>query len=257
MTTTPADKSWWAARITPQPLPAETPAVAEILHQTSSGAAAFQARLEDGRTVWVKALGNPQGDQVLTTEWVCSQTGRALGFSVAESLIVHLPEPFHHHPLGDPRGHRMRSGPAYATLHLPHAVEINSLRHEKNPDTQSGLAALWEIFLGGDEQWLATPHPHPRLVSFDHSLWLTRGEGDWDATLLHRLADHFWAPPGQPASSHQQVLQALQAISAEEILAILNQVPLQWKTSNQDLAALGWFTSHRIHRLARRMEAAQ
>lgn len=182
---------WWDTRVSPHPL-ASRPAVKDILHQSTSGAAAFLAELDDDALVWVKALGNPQGDQVLVTEHVCAEVGRLLGARVVDSLIVDLPDAFGGTQFEDPQGYRMRSGPAYATRHITAAVESWAApSSETSPEVIAGICALWDLFLGRDAQWLYPPQATDP-VSFDHSLWLTRGEGDWDKGLLLDLADAPW-----------------------------------------------------------------
>lgn len=246
---------WWDTQVSPRPI-ADRPAVKDILHQSTSGAAAFLAALDDDSLVWVKALGNPQGDQVLVTEHVCAEVGRLLGARVADSPIVDLPEEFDGTTFGDPQGYRMRSGPAYATRHIPAAVESwAALSLESTPEVVAGLCALWDLFLGGDAQWLYPPQ-NTDPVSFDHSLWLTRGEGDWDRTLLQDLAQAPWdfpePTPQLTPQAVQDVAGRLLALSPSAVLEVLNSTPLQW-CERDDLAALGWFIHYRAEDVAGRL----
>lgn len=254
----PDHREWWLENFAPAP-PGARSTVQKIIHQSGSGAAAFLADLDDGSRVWVKALGNPQGDQVLPTEYICSQVGRHLGASVAESLIVELPAQYHRQSFHDPHLHRMVSGPAYATKHLGLHLESDSLLRGGAPDAVlAGLCALWDLFIGGDEQWLYTPFRPNGLVSFDHSLWLTRGEGDWDADVLADLVDL----PSPLQDLHRSlsaeavgaVQASLRSLTPSTTLAILNTVPVEWYEQPRDLATMGWFIHCRLEAVAERLE---
>lgn len=258
---TPNEEQWWTDRVTTPPAIRNRPAVTNILYQSQSGSGAFLARLDDGGTAWTKALGNPQGDQALVTEFVCTEVGRLLGASVVDSMIVQLPPEFDGHSLEDAQGHTMRAGPAYASRHLGFTLETDSIAHGGGPDSViAGLSAMWDLLLGDDEQWLYTPFDEQMrgLISFDHSLWLARGPGDWDSAMLRRVADQPWpldtSDAPLAAEAVATIVTQLRALRSEDILSLVSAVPVDWKVSTTDLATLGWFIWRRRESVARRVE---
>lgn len=256
---TPKGQEWWKARVKPTSLE-DVPQVQDIIYQSGSGSCAFLARLSNDELAWIKALGNPQGDQALATELVCSHIGSTLGVSVVDSFVVNIPQHFQGRSLEDPSHHTIMAGPAYASRHIGFSIETDSLAHGgASQDVLAGLCLLWDLLLGGDEQWLYTPFAAEGLVSFDHSLWLTRGEGDWDTEVLQKLADRPWPLESLEASLPHETVQLLasrlRTLEAQEILEVLNEVPVEWDVPGEDLATLGWFIYRRRQPVAERLEA--
>lgn len=258
----PADPEWWSGRIHPSPVPPGTAEISRIRYQSPSGSCAFFAELDDGSAAWIKALGNPQGDQVLVTELVCTGIGRLVGASVVDSLVVHLPARFQNRSFDDPRGHSMRAGPAYASRHLGVTLETDSAESGgAAPDVLAGLAALWDLLLGDDEQWLYAPLDESLngLFSFDHSLWLDRGPGDWDTAALRTFVDVPAPlpslPDSLPAEAIDRAVSRIRGLRAEDVLGVLNAVPVDWDVPTEDLETLGWLIWRRREPVARRLEA--
>ncbi len=155
----------------------------------------------------------------------------------------------------------MTAGPAYATRHLGFHIESDSLLAGGAPDdVLAGLCGLWDLFLGDDEQWLYTPFDLKGLVSFDHSLWLTRGEGDWNVEVLEKLVD----TPNPfsdvlitlSSGARSKVAHSLRQLQPTTTLEIINSTPVQWYQDPAEPAALGWFIHQRLGGVARRTEEA-
>ncbi|NLS09144.1 hypothetical protein HGQ17_03810 [Nesterenkonia sp. MY13] len=257
--TSPHERQWWSGRITQQALPATSPRVTSIVHQSASGSCAFLAEATDGHHYWVKARGNPQGDQTLLTEYVCSKVGQLISAEVVSSRLVQLPEEFDNRNFQDPQGHLMRSGPAYGSLHIRYAWEgYESFREAAPRETLPGLFAMWDLLLGNDEQWLWAPFDQRTVLSFDHSLWLDRGESDWDSHILKRLVDQPWPMDPQPDYLHpesaQPIADNLWHLGSGQILDLLCSVPLEWNVMVEELETLGWFLYRRKDGTARRLE---
>lgn len=259
---TPKSQQWWAERVKTVFPVHDVPHVQDIIYQSGSGSCAFLARLSNDELAWSKALGNPQGDQTLATELICSHIGSKLGVSVVDSFVVDIPQHFQGRSLEDPSHHTIMAGPAYASRHISFGIETDSLVHGgASQDVLAGLCLLWDLLLGGDEQWLYTPFAAEGLVSFDHSLWLTRGEGDWDTEVLQQLADRPWPLESLRTSLAPQAIQLLatrlRTLEAQKILEVLHEVPVEWGVPVEDLATLGWFIYRRRQPVAERLEAMQ
>lgn len=204
---------------------------------------------DDRKSYWIKALGNPQGDQILVTEAVVSGVGRLIGAPVRPTALIQIPSGFD----GDKYGPaRFRTGVAHGSLHLENAEErdeIVYLRRDGNPQRRATLAALWDLCMGSDPQWLYDQAGDYRLWSFDHGFWLGGDGGDWNAQMLRRLLHRDWSwsedLQGMDPGSLIECAGRLDTISAEEILAVLAGVPTEWGTSDQDLETLGWFLFNR------------
>lgn len=256
---------WWRGRIS-RPKSTDLtalPIVAAKLRQATTGCAPFQAPLQDGRVVWVKAMGNPQGNQALTTEFVVASVGRLLGLSVAEPIIVHLPAVLAGMVRDHPEAPILQSGPAFASAHIADAeekYEFTAAHKDDNPRRHVGIWALWELFLGDDAQWIYSMSDDESTYSFDHSLWLGRHEADWDRQFLTQEVHSAWETFTTDTSYFdptevRRIAQALRGLTPEEILEILLQVPVEWGTSTSDLEALGWFLAARRFHVADHLDA--
>lgn len=156
----------------------------------------------------------------------------------------------------------MVAGPAHASIHLGFSIEPDSVRFGgATPEILAGLYSLWDLLLGADEQWLYAPFSKVGLLSFDHSLWLDRGPGDWNADILSGLVHTPWPIEESGAPTTQQAFNGaaanLRKLMSQQILEVLRCVPVEWNVPIEDLEALGWFIYCRREAVAQRLEVLQ
>lgn len=240
-----------------------TPAItlrAPIRRATSSGAGAFLALGDDGNQYWVKVPGNPQGNQVLVNEVIVEEIGRRIGAPVRERILVSIPPgltQWNDFPVP------VSTSPliAHGSLHVPSAEDSDKLqytRRDGNAQRQASLLALWDLCVGEDPQWLYETTAAYSIWSYDHGLWFTTGEGDWDEGVLQRIVALNGLPSGAlplglDSAEFARVAQQLEQLSADDLLAAMAAVPVEWGSSDHDLESMAWFIFSRREAVASRM----
>ncbi|MGX5772672.1 hypothetical protein ACWKWN_18165 [Microbacterium trichothecenolyticum] len=230
----------------------------------SSGAGAFLGLADDGRQYWVKVPGNPQGNQVLTNEVIVGEVGRVLGAPVRERVLVTVP-PAVSGWTEFPVRYSGFAITAHGSHHVPGAVDDDELRYTKRDDNarrQAAIVGLWDLCLGEDPQWLYETGAAYSMWSYDHGLWFTSGEGDWDEAVLERLVATDGSLPKLPAGVNRErmreVADAIENLTPELLLSVVSEVPVEWGTDDRDLEAMAWFLFARRSPVAKRLrERAQ
>ncbi len=225
----------------------------------SSGAGAFLGLADDGRQYWVKVPGNPQGNQVLTNEVIVGELGLILDAPVRERTLVWVPlgvSAWSEFPV---RG-VTDAIVAHASHHVPGAVDDDEMRYTKRDDNarrQAAMAGLWDLCVGEDPQWLYETGAAYSMWSYDHGLWFTTGEGDWDASVLQRLVDVDSALSVLPAGISRErlrgVADAIENLSPDVLLSVVSAVPVEWGTDDGDLETMAWFLYSRRKPVAERL----
>ncbi|MBA8920409.1 hypothetical protein [Nesterenkonia jeotgali] len=257
----PADRAWWIGRLQRATVTSCEDHVVAVLGRTYSGSGVLKVLSSTGEVEWVKAMGNAQGNQALTTERVVSGISDHLKLPAVDSHIIHIPGAFQGFEMDQWGQYRVVAGPAHASKHVEGAREGDSMKYrdrDSNAQRQAGIFAMWDLFLGQDEQWIYDTSKDYSIWSFDHSLWLTRGEGDWNEELLTRLDSREWQPYVTPAgldpSALMQYAERLRRIEPAELIQVMNSVPVEWGTTDSDLEALAWFIYRRSSEVADRLE---
>jgi len=112
--------------------------------------------------------------------------------------------------------------------------------------------------MGGDPQWLFDLANEYSTWSFDHGLWLG-GDGYWTRDSLERSCDLEW--PWQETLSgldrrvFSDFADRTAALTAQEILSAISEVPVEWGTPDSELEALAWFIYYRRTATAQRLRA--
>ncbi|MBD8023463.1 hypothetical protein [Microbacterium gallinarum] len=203
--------------------------------------------------------GNHQGNQVLTNEVIVGEVGELLGAPVRERVLVVVPPAVCAWADFPVRG---VSGPlvAHASHHVTGAVDDDELRYTKRDDNarrQAAMAGLWDLCVGEDPQWLYETSAAYSVWSYDHGLWFTTGEGDWDETILERLIDTDSTIPRLPAGINLdrlvEVADVINQLSPEQLLTVMSAVPVEWGTDDRDLEAMAWFLYSRRRPVAERL----
>lgn len=221
--TTPRDLTWWHGRLAGSRIVEPADTVMTVLFATDSGCSTFRAMTESGDIYWVEAMGNGQDDQTLVTEQVVAGIGTVMGLCVRPECVLRVPENLAGQVLEN--DYRLRAGLAHGSAHLEAAEEVGSFEHrhtDHNAQRQVDIYGLWDLFLGQDEQWLCDQAGDYSIWSFDHSLWLARGGGDWDEETLIRLVDVPWpampSPTGLDQAAFHDVARRMLHITPEQSL---------------------------------------
>lgn len=234
---------------------------APIRRAQSSGAGAFLGIADDGRQYWFKVPENPQGNHVLANEVIVERVGSLIGAPVcSRSLAWVTPTAmaWEEYPV------RAASRPvvAHASAHVMGAVDDDVLGHTRSDDNarrQASLLALWDLCVGEDEQWLYEAARSSSVWSYDHGLWFTTGEGNWDREVLGRLVDLNGAFPNPPKGLStkrlMEVADRIEAISRDELLRAVSEVPVEWGIADCDLEAMAWLIYRRAPGVAARTRA--
>lgn len=250
----------WRGRLTGRDAPRAAVTIrAPRRRALSSGAGAFLGLGSDGQQYWVKVPGNGQGDQVLVNEVIVGEIGRLIGAPVRERVLALVPPSvttWSEFPVA--------ASPialvAHASLHVPDAVDDDDLRYVKRDDNarrQAAIAALWDLCLGEDPQWLYETAAAYSIWSYDHGLWFTTGEGDWNESILERLVTVDGSmrslPRGLDREELGQVAERIAALSVDDLLSVVSAVPVEWGTDDGNLEAMAWFLYHRRAPVATRL----
>jgi hypothetical protein len=142
--------------------------------QPSSGSRAFPVLASDGCRWYVKVLNNPQGGQVLVTEYLVSAVGGLIDAPVCEVRPIAISEDFAGYQV--PNGPRLDVGIANASLAIADVAEMRPvLLHREGDDNacrHAGIYALFDWCWGDDPQWLAVETDDHRVYSHDHGFYL-------------------------------------------------------------------------------------
>lgn len=108
-----------------------------------------------------------------------------------------------------------------------------------------------------DPQWLYETSAADAIWSYDHGLWFTTGEGDWDEAVLRGLVDVIATLPDEPRGLDPARLHSMADgvldLSPEALLSVMSAVPVEWGTDDRDLAAMAWFLYRRRGPVADRL----
>lgn len=230
------------------------------LKRSDSGSRAFLGLADDQREYWIKGSNNPQGPRSLIAEMVAHSVARLLDAPVPETALVSVPEgikwylepglPLHH-------------GLAHGSLNISDVIEHDEWgqfsSRDDNRRRSASLVALWDLCLGVDPQWLYQAHADFSVWSFDHGMWLA-GEADWTLGSLRRIGTSPWLYDIDPGVASREGLRdaadRMEALTLQHLQAIVEQVPLEWETSEDELSELASILYVRTEGVAQRLRSA-
>lgn len=229
--------------------------------QPNSGSQAFPVLASDGGRWYVKAPNNPQGDQILVTEYLVSQVGALIGAPVCTVRPIEIPSDLERFQVVN--GPELRTGIGSASQAIPDAVEIRPHLLYRNEDDNArrhaGVFALFDWCWGDDQQWLAVETDEHRLYSHDHGYYFPPGGQNWTPADLEANVDqpHELNLPadGLDVDELARLADALDGLAASDVGAILESVPDEWRVSDEDLEALGKYLQNRAPAVASRLRA--
>lgn len=216
----------------------------------TGGSGSFQARCSDGRRWWVKPLNNCQGSpRVVVNEFIVGRLGLLIGAPVCEVDVVRIgPD---HVGWEFRAGHQLEEGLASGSRDVEGAHEAHQLDHRNQDDNQRrhvGAFALYDWCWGADPQWLFEAPAQERTHSHDHGYYFPDGP-NWTGASLQREVSNSHALPQDPSgllpAEKERVADRLGTLTADEIGAVLRQVPSSWPVTDEELADLGVFLEQR------------
>lgn len=257
----PYERSWWNGKVSRPHTTVPRLSVKAILDRTFSGSGVLKAVTSDREIAWIKGIGNGHGNQALVTERVVAGVSEHLDLPAVPTYVVDVPNVFSGYTLDKDRQTRLSPGPAHASTHIEDAVERDKLdlrNRDNNPIRHAGVAAMWDLFLGQDDQWLYDIQNDYSTWSYDHGLWLARSTNDWDEQMLRNLCDQEWQvrvdPRGFDPYALRDLAARLRSIEPTALISVAESVPVEWGTPDTDLEALCWFIYRRSRRVAGRLE---
>lgn len=222
------------------------------------GSGTFLAACKDGRQWWVKPPNNPQGGEVIVTEYVVGRLGRLISAPVCEVAIALIPEELAGWEFRP--GMELEPGYASASQHVEDVVEHRALRSRTDDDNARrhvGVYAVYDWCWGGDAQWLYAQSDDQKIHSHDHGWYLPPIGPDWtrDELLGQVNVPHTLTTDaaGVSAEAVTETAHVLESVSRAAIADVLRRVPTSWPVTTEELEALGYFLERRAPEVAQRL----
>lgn len=228
--------------------------------QPSSGSRAFPVLASDERRWYVKVLNNPQGGQILVTEYLISGVGAMIGAPVCEVRPIAIPEDLGGYQVPD--GPRLEVGIASASLAIADVAEMRpTLQHRESDDNarrHAGIYAIFDWCWGDDPQWLQVATDDHRAYSHDHGFYLPPGGQSWTRDSLANNVNipHPLSTEGN-GLDHQELerlASALRDLGDDDFEQLLAGVPASWPASDLDLEEVRRYLVIRAPQVAGRLD---
>lgn len=221
---------------------------------------------DNGNDYFVKfaeACPDPSQRMSIVIEMVVANLGRAIGAPVVQTTVIKVPLELKGQEIKP--GVAISSDYAHASLALDQCDELGrpnliARSQDDNSRRHAGIYALFDWFMGCDQQWLYDINDDRSIHSHDHGLYLPPlNEGRWTVDALqahvgdaHVLPDD---PAGLAAEAVAAVSKRLRELTRDEMVAALSAVPIGWSVTDDELDALGWFLESRAPQVADRVDA--
>jgi hypothetical protein len=233
-------------------------AVLPLRKSTHGVSASFMVRADDGGDYWCKAVNNPASPRIPTNEQIAARLGAMIGVSVTTPVLVNLDglTGWEFHP-----GRRVEPGWAHGGTAVEGAFELRTLDHRGDDDNRvrhAGFYALVDWLAGGDQQWLYSAPAQNAYYSHDHGHYFPGGP-DWTPAALAAMGTNACQlsipPSGLDRGELQRLAGAIEAVTRQEIDAVLAKIPSGWPVSDGELDRLGAFLDARRGPAAARLRA--
>jgi hypothetical protein len=223
------------------------------------GSGSFRGLGSDAKEYFVKPPNQLQGGYVLASEFVVGQIGQVVGVAVCQSKLITIPADLAGHEFRP--GHQLAEGIGHASASVVDAQEVRGVPTRRTDDDNArrhaGLAALFDLCWGADEQYLHAVTDDWRIYSHDHGHYLPGGP-TWTADLLraqvatpHPLGFDVTGLSDEHLDAYATRLDT--DLTTNVISAVLRRVPVAWAVPDVDLATLGWFIGERAAPVAQRL----
>ena len=213
----------------------------------------------DHRIYFVKSAQNFRETHAkqLAVEFVVARLAASIHAPVPESSLIRIPEELQF-PLKN--GSVLQPGLAHANLDVTENEfeRLNTyIDKDDNRRRFAGLIALFELCFGGDLQWLCDKQNDMSIFTHDHGHYLPPNGGSFNVELMKQVVDTQHPFPIQiegllPADLAYYADQ-IEALQRSTLVDIMNEVPISWAVTNEDLETLGWFLERRRPLVAKRL----
>jgi hypothetical protein len=217
----------------------------------NGGSQAHHVSCTDGREFAAKFVGNPQGDHILTREFVFARVARLLGNVAPETVVIDVPAAF---LAASPKIVGARPGPAVGSTWTPGTFDSKFGMNATLPLIAQDLAQVivfqtWCGAVGWDPVALVDASTG-RVWSIDHGLYAPPG------TDLTGSAGHNGVviPGGMTAQTAlnlvkdqlPRVLQSLYGLTSDKLIEAFGGVPAEWASSPEERADMALYLARRI-----------
>jgi hypothetical protein len=196
---------------------------------------------------------------VVVTENIVGRAGALIDAPVCKVTVIRVPEELAGWEFRP--GAKLEAGLVHAALAVEDALEVRRLEYRELDDNRrrhAGVFALYDWCWGADDQWLHCESDDRKLYSHDHGLYLPDGPS-WSEASLSAQVDTphppAYATRGLDAGAVAALADRLEAISRDDLVALLSAVPASWSASDRELEALGFFLERRASAVAARLRA--
>ena len=254
----PAIDSRALPRVTRPTNPDGVSAQAPLRKNAGGGSGSFLVRADNGRRYWCKTLNNVQGERVPLNEQVVAKMGLLIGAPVCEPNLVYMPQDLAGWKFRDDR--EIEVGWAHGSLAVDLAVETHDLANRASDDNARrhvGIYALYDWAVGSDPQWL-TAGTDFEYHSHDHGHYFPNGPA-WSAESLSQAAASVCAlgvpATGLDTAEVNRVADRLAAVTEQEVVHCVSNVPAEWPVTDDELEAVVDFVYGRRQSVAERLRA--
>lgn len=235
---------------------------APIERSKAGGSGAFRALGKDGSEYFVKPLNNYHGPRILISEHVVGRVGALIDGATCEVQRMEITE--------DHRGWQytdgaaplfLEPGTAHASLAVPSCFEqrppLQYRAEDDNARRHAQIYAIYDWCWGGDSQWLVSQVDEHRYFSHDHGWYLPPEGPNWTIVELTSNADrpreYAESSTGFRREDLDEIAEKLNAVTREQLIAILSDVPLSWPATDEELECVGYFLERRAPAVAVRI----
>jgi hypothetical protein len=233
--------------------------VLPLAQHHGGGSGSFRAVASDNRRWFVKPPNQLQGGHVLVSEYVVASVGQLLGgAATCESSIIEIPPAvagWEFRP-----GLPLVPGFGHASLEVETAQEVRGAPSRPGEDDnrrrQAGLAAVYDLCWGADEQYLHAVSDDWKIYSHDHGHYFPGGPQWTQDSLRASVTDPHTlgiTTVGADADALEAFAVAVESLQRESLVEVLNGVPASWAVLDEALATLGWFIEERRVGVAQRL----
>lgn len=233
-------------------------ATAALRQSTGGSSGSFLVVADDGRRYWCKSLNNLQHPRVPANEQIVGRLGALIGAPVCDVALVRIPDDLAGWEFRP--GHALEVGLASGSLAVEPAVETRALDNralDDNARRHAGIYALHDWLGGSDAQWLMFGGD-AAFYSHDHGHYFPGGPGWTIENLEQSVGGAF--PLGFPTAGLdndeiERLAQRLDAVTEEEVVGCVANVPADWPVQDDELEALIDFVYGRRPAVAERLRA--
>jgi hypothetical protein len=257
-------RSDWDGLIANRADPSAGPSLAIIVGAAgNSWSSPVRVTGDDARDYFAKfpeLCPNPPDRMSVVIEMVVARAGRLIGAPTCETVVMRVPAEIQGELL---KGVAIMSSFVHASVALDNCDEkrpaLPSRSDDDNRRRHATLYALYDWFMGCDQQWLRDLDDDMAVYSHDHGLYLPPvGAGYWTDHDLQANVDAVWRLPDDAAGlspgAIAETADALRAVTRADLQALLMQVPVSWPVTDEHLEGLGWFLERRAPAVAGRIE---